>query len=787
MNGTNLYSQPEEKIITSKDFSYNHPSNDSIPANPANKKLKYYQYCFDSSHGRVLYLFIRDRGSIEGIAIRKYPSQNVALNSPKTPNSPFLKIHGNILYDVNYYSNIDTPYNQKDVYQHTVQVYLDITVKNHYPIRLYFTTRFSNSLLFKNFTDVNLLYASNLFTQGIEEQLKKKMLASMGSLPKLDSLKNLLDSKYKEFAVLQAWQNNPGTLQKMVEARERAFFKEQKTSINDSVKNGLPSIAKPGDDNFQSKNLQKLIIGELSDSTGLLSFDSSLQSRKDSLFNKYEANRKRADSLREAITALEKKYSELQEQLTNISGITAKEIDAIKNPRELESKMSQLNIADSSMPKGYKKLMALRTVSVGRNIINYSELSVKNISVTGLQVEYNPSYYVAFAAGTVDYRFRDFIVQNYNQPKQYVGVVRVGTGMKDGNNIILTYYAGRKQLYNSFTDTLNQNAGIRSPYIMGFTLEGNYKIGNNNVLTAEVAKSSVPYYAVSNKPENLFSGTVRMKDRSNEAYSLRIASFIPATKTTINGYYKRFGINFQSYSIFTNGSAQSALNIRVDQPFFKRTLDIVASISSNDFTNPYIPQGYKSSTVFKSVQATLRKKNWPVISLGYFPSAQLTKLNDDQYIQNLFYTLMGSINHFYHLHSTMYSTTLLYTQFYNNPGDSSFVYFNTKNLMLSQSIFLRKFTLQFNSSEAINSYYRLYEAGGNIQYKWNKWLDLGGGVKYNMQTEYNIRQIGYSANVTIRVPLLGEFRLMADKGFIPGPDRQLVTNNVGRFTYFKTF
>jgi len=322
---------------------------------------------------------------------------------------------------------------------------------------------------------------------------------------------------------------------------------------------------------------------------------------------------------------------------------------------------------------------------------------------------------------------------------------------------------------------------------MGFIIEGNYRIDKNNILTAELAKSSVPYYATSSKSENLVSGMVRFNDRSNEAYSIKLSSFIPATKTLINGYYKHLGINFQSFSIFTDGSTQRSFNVRVDQPFFKRTLDIVASINSNDFSNPYISQSYKSATIFKSIQATLRKKKWPVISLGYFPSAQVMKLNDNQYTQTMFYTLIGNVNHFYQVRSTTLSTSLLYTQFYNDSKDTGFVYYNTKNLFLNQTIFLKGLTLQFTGSEATNNYYNLYDVGGNIQFKWNRWLSIGGGLKYNKQTVYDVRLIGYSANATIKVPVLGEFGFMIDKGFIPGPNRELVNNNVGRISYFKTF
>lgn len=761
---------------------------DSTSYKRVDKKVKYYPFCIDSAKGRQLYIYFIDHGSIEAYAVRRNPL-NFFQTTPKivVAKKPFLKIRGNILYDVTYYSNIDTPFNQKDVYQHTVQVYLDITVKDHYPIRLYFTTRFGNALFFKDFTDANLVYQSNLFVQPIKDGLKRRLLDSIVAFSNLDSIKTNLDLKYKQLDALKPWQNNPAILQELVEARERIYFQRKREYISDSFNNRTDSVGQLLNISTQSKETLASVTQQTQDSIPTLLTDLIKNNKADSILNLYETKQKKFDSLKTEISILEKKYNEIQQQVNNLSSSTIKAIDGIKSSRELQEQLKKFHIEDSAMPKGYKTLMALRTVGIGRNIVNYSELSVKNISVTGIQVEYNPSYYVAFAAGTVDYRFRDFIMQPSTQARQYVGVVRVGKGMRDGNNIILTYYAGRKQIFNSFTDTINDNEKAMSPYVMGFTIEGNYKLAKNHVVTAEVAKSSLPYYATNNKSDKIFASAIKFNDRSNEAYSIKVASFFDKIGTRINAYYKHFGINFQSYSIFTNGSSQSAFKVQVEQPFFKRTLNIVASVNANDFSNPYIPEGYKSSTIFKSVQATLRKKNFPVISVGYFPSSQITKLNNSQYIQNLFYTLVGSVSEFYRVHNTMYSTLLFYTKFYNNPGDTNFVYFNTKNVSLTQNIFLRRFTLQFSASEAANNYYRLYEAGGNVQFKWNNWLNIGGGTKYNIQTVYGIHQIAYSGNATIKIPVLGDFTFLIDRGFIPGPDRRLVTNTVGRFTYFKSF
>ena len=762
--------------------------NDSSKLGKVGKNIIFYEYCFDSAASKRLYIFVVDNGSHTGYANWKNISQkSEMIFESKNSKTPLLTIHGNVLYDVNYYSHIDTPYNQSNIYHHTVQAYLDITVKAHYPFRIYFSTNFSNTGLFKNFTDVNLLYKNTHFNQGLKTKLLHKLQENEKIIGDVDSVKNQLDRKIALLHVLQKDQSYLGKLQQLVKSRENAAIKKYQDSIEsistafvDSTTHGLdkkqPNL---GNGNSLSSKLKTTIQEKMK-------LDSTKQSKVDSTLKDYKKYSNQYDSLVAEINRLQQKYSKLKDLQVKDSLATGKQIDAIRNSQDLTKMMQRLHMNDSSLPKGYKTLMDLRTVGIGTNIINYSELSVKNLHVNGVQVEYNPGWYLAFAAGTVDYRFRDYIVQNRSQTKQYVGVVRLGTGMKDGTNIIFTYYTGRRQLYNYFTDTIVQTSRTVSPHLMGFTLEANYRLNRNNVVSAEIAKSSMPYYTL-NKPNNFLSGTLHFKDHSNEAYSIKLVSFLPSTKTSFVGYYKKLGINFQSFSLFTNGSAQHAWNVKINQPFFKRKLEVVASLNSNDFNNPYISQGYKSATVFKSIQATFRKNKWPVVTAGYAPSTQLIKLNDDQFIQNLFYTFTGSISHYYALKKNRASTSIFFTQFYNHSADSNFVYFNTKNLLINQTLFLSGMSMNFNLSEAANNYYQLFVADGSVQVRCSKWLSLGGGLKYNKQTVYQMHQLGFSANAAIKIPMLGEFRLMVDKGFVPGPNRHLVPNNIGRFTYFKIF
>jgi len=662
------------------------------------------------------------------------------------PHTPFLQVHGNVLYNLNYYSRIDTPYNEQNIYQHTVQTWLDILVKGQYPFRIFLTNHFSNLALFRNYSDFNFSYNNNGFTQQLKDQIRREFLRSLPSQKLLDSLQRALNNDWQKLKGLDQWGKNPALVQKMVEAREAAARKKQ------------PSI----------------------DSSGI-------KKEVDPLDSIYENKRKEADSIRSDISRLQQLLQATHQRSKTEVDQSLVDIQRMDNPSNLRKKLSALGLNDSSLPKGYKTLMAIKSFNLGRTVVNYSELSAKNISVNGVQAEYNPSTYYAFASGSVDYRFRDFIVPQPGQPRQYLNIARIGQGFKDGNTIILTYFMGRRQLYNAVTSD-SAHGQVPSSSLMGLTLEANYHLTKNILFTGEIAKSSSPSYTGDSTKGNSSSEQLfRMSDHSNEAWSTKVNAFFPATQTRIKAAYKHLAANYQSFSIFTDGSAQSAWSANLDQLLFKKQLDITLGASTNDFSNPFISQEYRSTTVFKSIQATLRKRNWPTISLGYFPSSQITKLGNSQYLENLFYTLVGNMTHSYSFHQLMMNTTLVYTQFYNRATDSGFTYFNTRNLMLSQSLFLDRFTFQLNASGAANQDYQLYTMEGKVQHMINKNFTLGAGLKYNKQTVYHIDQLGYSAEATIRLDHFGQIQFSADKGFIPGMNKQLVPDNTGRLTYFKTF
>jgi hypothetical protein len=148
---------------------------------------------------------------------------------------------------------------------------------------------------------------------------------------------------------------------------------------------------------------------------------------------------------------------------------------------------------------------------------------------------------------------------------------------------------------------------------------------------------------------------------------------------------------------------------------------------------------------------------------------------------------MANANYQYHIQSVQFCSYLGLSQFYNSAADSGFVYFNSKNIFLGQSAYVNKVTASLNFSYSANIGYSIYTIENSDQFALARFISVGGGVKMIRHTLENFLQWGYSGNVTLKIGQLGDLSLQFDRGFVPGLNRSLVPNNMGRLTYFKTF
>ncbi|HMK24709.1 MAG TPA: hypothetical protein VK483_01675, partial [Chitinophagaceae bacterium] len=531
---------------------------------------------------------------------------------------PFLTIHGNIQYEFLYRSFADTPFYQKDFRQHSVKTSYSLLFRNTFPVQVALLHRNSNSPYFRDITDISVQFAQKNYLKQLKENLSQQSLQLINENYKLQ-LKEA-EAGYKtrlaKVEVLQQWLASPARLQELVSEKER-ILKTGQGKIYDTI-NGLLNKQLPEIDlrtvpempdaealkkvlsdkaKHQLTAYSDSILGidlqalpELPDAEALKKAISDkakhqLTAYSDSILNKANAWAKQkrkliTDSIQETKTAvyIEKQKKELEKALKELKQYEKKltgakksftdslakikqEIASLNDLQEIREFINQKKLDAKELPKGWQALTAIRSVGIGRTWVDYSELTVKNISLTGINIEANPgNFYVAAAAGRINYRFRDFVSKNANQPKQSLYLIRLGIGKKEGNNFILTWYDGKRSLLNPFDVSTGTSKLER---VIGMSAESRFQISEHQYIIAEFAKSSFHNTGnVNADGQALFDKVKNFKDHSNEAYSIKFSSLWPMAGTKVTGYYKKMGEHFQSFNLQPVNSVQEAYQVK---------------------------------------------------------------------------------------------------------------------------------------------------------------------------------------------------------------------------------
>lgn len=681
--------------------------------------------------------------------------------------APLITIHGNVQYEYLYRSSIDTPFAQKNFSQHTLQTSIDLNFRNAYPVHVSFVARKSNSPYFDNITDVNFQFNQQAFLDKIKDRLKR-------NLPEVNPEQFLqkqaqLQQKKMEVQDLRSWLSDPARIEEMV--------KQKEAMLRDKAGVHLPDVE------------------QTAASYGRSYVESKLRNAKDSLssiadsstvLQKIEKKQKELEEAEAEVRKLENELRSGGKHLEDSLDRIRQKIAQIKNPEELKNFLADHDMDSKNLPAGWKHLMNLKSIGIGRSWIDYSELTVKNISLTGVNVEVTPApFYFAAAAGKVNYAFRDFIVKNRGNTKQNLWLLRGGLGSREKNNIIFTYYDGRKALLNAFNDTLSGN--IAPEHVIGFSIENRLALDANNYVTFEVARSSFQTVSASSQTsDELMKKVWDLKNHSNEAYAIKLNSYLPTSLTTINGFYKKMGAHFQSFNLQPANVGQESYEAKVRQGFWKQKLSIEVGIRKNVFSNPFINPGLNSNTVFKSFQASLRVPKYPFITVGYYPSSQLTILDNNVLVENQYNTLSMVGSHSYSTRSLNMNTTAMYLKFYNHNSDTGFIYFNASSFSVSQNIYWNKFQFQTSASFIEQQYLDVYTLEQSASVQCNHWLSLGGGLKYdrikNTQTLW-----GASLDAGINIKPVGLIQLNYDKSYLPGSQKNLLPIETGRVSLYRNF
>ncbi|MFL5811551.1 MAG: hypothetical protein ACJ749_18655, partial [Flavisolibacter sp.] len=500
--------------------------------------------------------------------------------------------------------------------------------------------------------------------------------------------------------------------------------------------------------------------------------DTLESSVKDSLIVKaksfialYEKLNAKKDSLQQSYDSLK---AELVKTGKYIQGLRSL-INGRVNPADLgiiKDSLLKAGLSARDINSITEPASGFRSFAIGRTLPNFSNLTLKNTNVKGLNFEYNKNnLYAAAAAGSVDVRIRDFIYHGSIRPNQYVYSFRLGYGQKERNYLIGTYYEGQKQISLS---------SIRSTTLVrGSSIAGQLFLLKNTRANIELAQSFAPLIY-----DSSYKSGAKTFDKNNQALSVGIRSYLPVTKTKFEANYTRQGANFQSFSGYRINSAADSWYIKAEQELFKKVIHIVGSFRKNDLSNPFIIQRYNANTVVKNISASFRKRNFPTITLGLMPSSQYT-LVDNQVYENQYQSFSSSIFHIYKIGTARSSSSLIYTRLSNSSKDSGFIYFNAKNLLFNQSLDFSSFTVNSGFSYTANGRFSVTVLQAGLAHKLFGESVINYGLKLNRLGGDSDLKFGFFGNTKINVPKIGELNVNLEKSYLPNG-----MNKLSKYEFF---
>ncbi len=645
---------------------------------------------------------------------------------------------------------------------------------------------FSKSSQFKKFNKIN--------KENIISVVKDTAVTvfSADNKPKVDSASMNEKGQRKEYGkniftvfsdVIKGKGVNASGLKQIIKDSLQNKLNAQIAELKDSSELGKTYLKYS--DSLQSILNKKELSGKIKDSAIELLGNHKPVLKDSSLLEKYNHKKYQLDSLQKLVKNEEANFAHAKRKAQDSVNKIKSNINGLNTASGLFAFMKQNGIGLNQLTRAQRILLSINQIGIGRNWIDYSELTVKNISLSGVNIEMNPlPFYFAFAAGKVNYRFRDFIIKDNKQlPDQSLYLIRAGVGQKEKNNLILTFYNGKKSVLN-YTSS-NGPASVQR--VLGFSAESRIAINQNNYIIAEIAKSS--YYdnsTVQPTSSDLVGKAANLRTNTNLAYSIKLYSQNPGTNTRITGYFKKIGEDFQSYNLYPMNINQEAWMLRVNQKLFKKKLDLDAAVRKNDFNSPIAAPSFSTKTIFKSLQATLRIPKYPFISVGYYPSSQLSLQSNNLLVENQYNTLNAIVGYSYRVKRISMSSNAAYTQFFNNSSDTSFTYFNAKSWTINHSIFLAKFSLESSAGLMNQKDIKLMTLEQLISYRFKTHLSLTGGVKWNLLNNSET-MYGGTVAMSIYIKKLGTIQLNYDKSFLPGANRNLVPVDIGRMSFLREF
>ncbi len=645
---------------------------------------------------------------------------------------------GQIMYNGQFRAAIDTPFTETQIFHHHFAANLEFTLAQLLPLRFTYFERRTNSLFFQSYRDVKIEIDFAKF-QAIKASRLKELAQSVVEQQKDLTLRPKLDVSLNYSEKLKRFLDSKDMVSQLIRSKLLVLSGQSLDTLDIGL--NQDSIVK------QAK--QFIVFYQ-----NVERINAQVSTYRDSVKKKLVDSEKMAKSL----ASVDFSNNSANAQLARIS-----RMDTTRMVRKIE--------------RFYKWFGSIQKLGIGKVVPNYSDQTLRRMNVTGIDFEYqHGNLFLAFLAGSIDFRAKDFITARNFPAKQNIYAGRIGWGSKHLNHLILTGYKGSRQLLLSRTASHSQS-------ILGLSLQGQLSVFQYYTLRGEITQSSSPGFVgttgVDEKP------SFKLNDRRNKAYAFQLNGFNPIIKSRFELYYQYKGLQFQSFNNYNANAQTDKWYVKFEMPLWKKRLQIRAKLEKNAFENSFYPQRYNGSTTFKNISVSFRNKKWPAFSASFMPSTQVSMV-DGLIYENYFQNLNANLNHTYKIGAARANSLLSVNRFFNDASDSGFIYFNAHNIFFSQGFFFTNYSTQINVSRTKNPDYVLTVVDAGISLKISKEGNIGMGIKLN-ELNGNDMKVGFYARQELTVPQLGALSFSVDKSYLAGQKNQFVSNSFYSLGFTRVF
>ncbi len=300
-----------------------------------------------------------------------------------------------------------------------------------------------------------------------------------------------------------------------------------------------------------------------------------------------------------------------------------------KNMANALARNKAQSLANEKAPGFMRFLSNFSTFEVGKCRPNYSNLTLKGISVSGVNIEFTPGkFYAAFSTGKVKRLIKP---SEITRPtfKQKLLFGKIGVGKKRETHLYLTFMRVEDEV-NSLAsspeiDTFNVKP--QSNFVLGtegkllffkkkFTVEGEVAVSmlTRNVQSAELDIEGVPSWLL-----NLVEPNVS----SSVDYAYNVKSTLKLKTTKLSGGVKMIGAGCTTLGNPNLINDRLTYDGRIDQTFAKRKISLSAYFRQSK-DNLIDWKKSTATTTAYGIIAGFRFKKIPYLQISYTPTLQKT-------------------------------------------------------------------------------------------------------------------------------------------------------------------